>query len=551
MKRGDEHLALLEAAADAGVMPLRSPCPAGCKFCYEYHMHKIFPAVKLAKIPTYDDASFDHYMDELQHAGQIAFPVSPVYFDDGTVHYSSMSDPFVQGLSDDQIMRLAGNNDARGKRLYLSTPGNFLEPALAKRLTEAYPDTFRLGLSAMSFDEEMRPRLFKRYVSGAKLAELVSVLRAPRLYMLNLGFERTLADLEVIRGAVAKSGERASVIITYLHYNQLHGQDMADLAKEACDFSELAAYLVKHRERYESFADIFLHSPPDAYVFRFRNMLRALLRRYEARAGDVIFTSRGAAPMMRALVVDEGIDVVDVSDSLGGTTSFTTSLTSTNIIAAIEAMLRERRADRPLGRILLPSSIWWINRTHSLDGCSFEDVRGAFPDLRFELIDIPMEMRRYRLTIDDGHAYHNLDVQRTRALRRQRDAETLAALGACLDEGESLTDANFIRRVGDQLASGSQQVTYFEVLVERSDELPATVGERRAVTIAGEPRTVVRTQAYAARLNGSAQRELYQQLFVERTPAATLRARGPEVAAEVDKLLRRFAGVERAAVASA
>lgn len=95
----------LRVCGENGLLPLRSPCPAGCRFCYETHLPRLVPNVTLARWPAFTPEAFEAFREGLLRCDQPATPVSPVWVEDGQVCYSSMSDIFCQGLEPAQIER--------------------------------------------------------------------------------------------------------------------------------------------------------------------------------------------------------------------------------------------------------------------------------------------------------------------------------------------------------------------------------------------------------------------------------------------------------------
>src|SRR5262249_41586805 len=85
---------MLESYAEAGLYPNVSPCPVGCKFCYERHLVHYYPNLQVARIRSRSEEQFEFYDEQLKTFDQTALPSAPVFYAEGKVLYHSASDFF-------------------------------------------------------------------------------------------------------------------------------------------------------------------------------------------------------------------------------------------------------------------------------------------------------------------------------------------------------------------------------------------------------------------------------------------------------------------------
>src|SRR5688572_20462056 len=96
----DPEEARSQAFAAMGYYPNRSPCPVGCKVCYERSLPEFYPKLKVAMVRPKKPEQFDFYTSQLEKYQTSAIPTSPVTLEEnGMVTYHSNSDFFAQGLT--------------------------------------------------------------------------------------------------------------------------------------------------------------------------------------------------------------------------------------------------------------------------------------------------------------------------------------------------------------------------------------------------------------------------------------------------------------------
>jgi hypothetical protein len=322
-----------------------------------------------------------------------------VFVEDGMLHYSSMSDIFCQGLGRDALERLIQHNVGKAQR-DLATTGNHLDPEDAEYLQQKYPKEFRLHFSVMTYSTELRDKLFTRTASPETILKLTSVLRAPKMYLCNFDAKQTIEDIQTL-DAHAQPGVRLQ--IARMHCTSMHTGEIRELARQsAYGYGEVADWLKTNLPRLRNIDEVHFQAPPEGYTWTFRNALRKSVEPLQLGSSDVVVTSPAAADILRHHAIPPEAEVIPVFDSLGATTSFTTTIATENILGT----LRELRDRRDFRRVVLPSSIYWVQDRYSVDGKSVDDIKAAFSDVEITLVDVPHEIRRARLSIDECLDYY-------------------------------------------------------------------------------------------------------------------------------------------------
>lgn len=464
----------LEACAREGMFPNVSPCTVGCTFCYERHLHHFYPNLRVAQIPPCTPAQLDHYLGRAREQRQPAIPASPVSYEDGAVLYRSASDLSAQGLGRDQLERLVAHNESLGAAPYWSTTGKDLDIDAVRDLAGRYPDTFRLRLSVLTFNDEIKARLIPRWTGSADLMRAISLLREARIYLLHLDLQQTLADLDAV-ARCANPLAPPNVVIAPIHYNDRHAPLAKELARRGReDYQAMVEQIEQQRARWPGIASIFFHHPAEAYAWRFRHELRSYLAPLRLGDGDVVLCSPAALEVLRDHVVPGAARVVAVKDVLGGSTTFATTLQTTDFAGALQAL------DGVVKRAVVPSTAWWADDgERSLDGETVETLRERFPGIEIVCVEIPDEVACARLTIEECLGFYRVDLQQTARLRR--DPQTLQAHAR---PAEAVTARGLIRRISrgsegeplgldalDRLGEAKVTVSYDEVLVHRASHV--------------------------------------------------------------------------------
>ena len=384
--------------ARKGRFPLRSPCPNGCRFCYERNMSRMIPRSRLARMPVLTPDAFDCLLEQ---AAAVNLPLDPgsscMMMPDGSVMFFSFSDFFSQGLTEAQIDRLLSHNEQRPPVPYLYTNAQTLDPEMAARLGERHPSSFRLYISVFTFNDDIKTRLVPKWPGSGHLLRLLPRLRKAVIYLTHFSFEQTMADLQAVNRC-AHPAEPPVVLLSRLHYNRLHPPVVRDLAVDgSAEALRLAEHLTDHRRDLPNIDSIFFQFPSTAYAWMFREFLESRLEALKLGEGDVVLCSRAAFPVLRHLLVGTRAAVHAVADPLGGSTDFATTVTTPNLIARVQEL---KDGGTPVTRIVVPSSMWpWSGRC--LAGGTVEDIRRRFPDADVAVVDIPLDYISCSLSIDN------------------------------------------------------------------------------------------------------------------------------------------------------
>jgi len=441
-----------DAFAASGYYPNRSPCPVGCKFCYERSLPEFYPKLKVARVRPRTPEQFDFYTSKLDEYRASAIPISPVVLEPtGMVTYTSNSDFFAQGLTLDQLDRIVEANTKTGTSPYVSTMGKGFDFATAKFLQEKHPDAFRVRLSLLTYNDEIKRTLIPKWEDSSDMRKITSILRDANIYLLHFNVEQTLADLRVV-DELANPDSKPRVGVAVVHHTRKHSPQVQKYGNDGlADFEALIRHLMSGAEAFENINEITFQHPAEGFTFRFRNFLRETLAPYHLGESDLVLCSKGAFTVMRDLVVRNGATVRPVSDGLGGSTTFTTTLCTDDFVRDLGEILAEPR-DVPFRRVLVPAPVWWVSNQTCLNGGTIDDLRNTFPTVEIVPVDVPLDILESRLTVREAYDYYNVDLAKTRDLPHDVVAQ-------CLAPNESLTETGFVRRLSDD------GVSYDELLV--------------------------------------------------------------------------------------
>lgn len=389
----------LRRFARRGRFPLRSPCPNGCRFCYERNMSRMVPASRLARMPVLTPEAFDYVLEQAAAADVSLDPGSSrLTLPDGSVMFFSFSDFFSQGLTTEQIDRLLTHNEHRLPVPYLYTNGQMLEPGMARRLSELHPRSFHLYLSVFTFDDGIKVRLVPKWPGSAHLLEILPHLPSAVVYLTHFSFEQTLADLRTI-DSHAHPAEPPVAVLSRLHYNRLHPPVIRELAERGLpEVPRVLQHLASGREPLGRIGKIVLQFPSTGYAWAYRDFLAEKLSQLRPGEGDVVLGSRAASPVLRRLLAGSGAEVHSVADPLGGSTDFATTVTTPELVARAHALLGGRAR---LGRVVVPSSMWPFDG-RCLAGGTADDLRDALPGVDVAVVEIPSELISSCLTLEQA-----------------------------------------------------------------------------------------------------------------------------------------------------
>lgn len=527
-----------EAFAASGYYPNRSPCPVGCKFCYERSLPEFYPKLKVARVRPRTPEQFDFYTSKLDEFRASAIPISPVVLEPtGMVTYTSNSDFFAQGLTLEQLDRIVGANTSTGTAPYVSTMGKGFDFETAKFLQEKHPDAFRVRLSLLTYNDEIKRTLIPKWEDSGDMRKITSILRDANIYLLHFDVAQTLADLRVV-DELANPESKPRVGIAIVHYTRKHSAQVQKYGADGqADFEQLIRHLMADADSFKNITQITFQHPAEGFTFRFRNFLREQLAPYLLGENDLLLCSKAAFTVMRDLVIKSGATVRPIADGLGGSTTFTTTLCTDDFVRDLRTILAEPR-EVPFRRVLVPAPVWWVSNKTCLNGGTLDDLRAEFPNVQIVPVPVPDDVLESRLTVREAYDYYNVDLAKTRELVDERRD----ALATCLAPNESLTDAGFVRRFviesDDKTVVAAADlrsldtsvrvvVEYDELLVEREGIYPTEGNDtRHTVDVGGKDVILRRTPSKRYKLPGRYLRSVFADLFFDKKPLVDVASTG-------------------------
>ncbi len=386
--------------AVGGYLPSNVRCPAGCRFCYERSLSRLFPAIETRTLPRYSDASLAYFRSvwELVHPGEEAdLPADadqPAFVRAGDIsRYFPRCDSFSLGLSGDQIEGLVRD----GIVTAWSTTGLGLDVPLLERLSRRYPDRFRVHLSIITFDVRLRARLMNPAIDLAAVRAASDVLVEPVLFLMYLDPDQVASDVEELAPKARRSG--GSIYLHKLYYNRLDSPEVAELADRAEEsFPAVVGWLQENDDRLGRLSERLALSPHSrVYAHRWREELARLLD--PCRGGsEAVLCSTGARTVLEELLGDRGVHVVPVESALGGSVDFTVGMTVSGVRRALERLDRRGVA---LERVYLPSTMFPVEGRHDLDGRAVEALTDSHPELDVVVVEVPAGMSESTVSLDD------------------------------------------------------------------------------------------------------------------------------------------------------
>ncbi len=392
---------ILSEGASKGVLPANVPCRIGCKFCYERHYPELFPTLTIDRLPVYTEAMLDYFFYELNKHPQPIRTCALLRSFDGVPHYGSHCDFFSLGLQNDQVERILQHNESflsqppyagLSNHCRLYTTGYGLAPETARYLAAKYPHSFLLWISIITFNERRKAELVRNFTPTDRLIEIIKTVAYPSLWLAHLTPQQTLADLELLNSLQLTD---FGVSIHELHYNRCHGPRLRSLAEQSNDGSlaQIAKQISQTPERFTTLTDrIHFLGPPTALARANIPLLRQLFAPFVLAQEDVVLCSVAAeTAMQRAL--DGRATVRSVADSLGGSTSFTATLSCRDLAERLNQLQQQGVAMR---RVFIPSAIFTEGR--DVEGHTAEWLARQFPELKFVMPQIPPEALTGSLT---------------------------------------------------------------------------------------------------------------------------------------------------------
>jgi len=395
-----ELMEVLEKGAKKGVIPSNVACPIGCKFCYERSMKSIFPRLEFNFIPRYNRESFTYFYNQALKYGKCVQPGRMAELKNGKVYFGKDSDFFETGLSKKEIEKIIEiNKEKKAKPFYFYTTGRSLDPEFVRYLTEKYDNYFRIWLSVITFNEKIKRKIITNWTKSEKILEIIKSLKKSKIALIHFNFRQTIKDIETINNLNIKN---ISICIMMLHYNKFHPSFIKNLAENSYyDFKEIIEYIKENKDRFKNVNIRFL-GPPECYAWKNKDLLKKVFKNIQLTKRDIILCSKGSYKVMKN-VFEKEVEVSYIPDSFGGSTNFSTAITSKDVIKKVLKIIISKKNIR---RIFLPSSIWWIKDKYDYEAKSAKYVKKKFPGIKFNIIKIPKEIINSSLSVEDCYRFY-------------------------------------------------------------------------------------------------------------------------------------------------
>lgn len=351
-------------------------CFSGCKFCYERYLKKLYPNVVVRKNPRYNDKLFDCYYDIVKSRKiKISNRLWDYNYDDGKVYHDLNTDFFDLGLNSEQIDKILGFFNGG----YLHTTGLNFSINDANRVSKKST----IWLSAITFNDELRDKLFTHYKNSKKLLRLIKELYKPDVYLFCLNYEQLIEDIELINSV----NDDCTISISLMDYNKYYPDYLKELSDAGRrDLKRVVEHLYNHNKK-EQFC---FYAPSEAYAWLFRKELKTLFDQYNLTEDDLILCSKASYNVIKSLL---NCNVKYVESRIGGSVDFATALTHEDILKAIE--------QEKFNRVFVPSSIWWVGGADLL-GNRMEKFKEDYPDITI----VHVNLISRALKLEDCYNYY-------------------------------------------------------------------------------------------------------------------------------------------------
>jgi len=382
-------------------LPMNVPCRARCAFCYERRMKEILPHVTTECVPPYDEARFDEFLEmhrtcldwEAETGRDPLFGVLPAFelSPRGVAHFPHC-DLFLTGLTHAQIEELVRLRE--GDVFLAYTVGLSMDPEFVAYLTVKYPETFRLHLSIVTFDPEIRGHLMHPDIDVEALRRVSALARNATFFFLLFTEEQLRSDVEEILATTAPAN--GGLFLHKLYHHGASPRRVVEYAAAADRHREAAVRAVAALPR--DGRGIMCSLGADIQAFTRRKEIQPLFEACRGRSDEAVFCAPGAFPTIREMFHGSDTAVIPMDSAFGGDVDFVQGTTARGVIAALRKL-------PPLRRIFLPDAMFWIDGGYDLFGDTADVIRCAFPDLAVEVLPIPPEIIFSVIDIDDCLAW--------------------------------------------------------------------------------------------------------------------------------------------------
>jgi len=388
-------------------LPLNVDCPARCAFCYERRVPAVLPHVRTEHIPRYDDARFDAFRQmvarardwEAETGRAPVFGILPTFerTPQGIAHFP-VCDVFSSGLSHDQIEELVRMREGDVCMLY--AVGLNLDLDFIAYLTRRYPETFRLHLSIVTFDPDLRRQLMNPDIDVDVLRRACTLTRDATFFLMLLTADQLAADVEEVLAAT--SADNGGLFVHKLYYDRCSPRRVVELAREAALQREVAVRRIASLPRAGRRIMCSLGADIQAYTRRFE--IYTMLSRCTEEADEVIFCSPGTYAVIDGYYRSSGNLVRAMGSAFGGNLDFVQGCTARDVVAQLEELVT---AGHRLRRVVVPDAMFWLDGAYDLNGERAESIAAAFPDLSLEVVAVPPEVVCSVVDLDDCLVYFN------------------------------------------------------------------------------------------------------------------------------------------------
>jgi hypothetical protein len=398
-------------------VPLNIDCAPKCTFCYEFRIPELFPWITTQLMPQYNEERFARFRDTVELAKQwehrhsrdpMHGHLAPLEKTDEGLNYYPTCDVLSTGLSNAQIEELVKLR--QGSTYVMYTVGLGMDVDFIEYLTQKYPDTFRLHLSIVTFDVEIRKRTMHRKIDLDALRQACRISRNTTFFLIPYNEDQICSDVDEVN---ALTGEGSGT--TYIHklyYNRVSAKRVVEFARAAELELESAIRRIA-RERTSASRPVVLSPGSDIYSSRFAGEVFESFKGCSGRADEAIFCSSGAHDMISDYFSEVDNHVVAMPSGFGGNIDFVQGTMLRDVVDLIGG-LKDQGAK--LERIYVPSAMLWIDDTYDLRGDTVDIITQTHPELSVEVLPVPHHITGAVVTLEDCIQFYDGRAQENRAV---------------------------------------------------------------------------------------------------------------------------------------
>lgn len=391
--------AQLLRGVELGWLPLNVHCPNKCAFCFETRIEKLLPEVQKLYIPRYNKERFDLYMKASKSIWGSEKPskkrrVCSFAKIGNQICYLSTCDFFSVGLSSQQIETLI----QYGIISTVYTTGLNVDIDFLRYLSRKYRHKFNVFLSIVTFDPILRGRLMNASIDFDKIIRICDVLASPTYMFMYFNKNQTISDIEIINDYSVKNN--GTIYISKLYYNRLDPVYLVNLANNAEEeFKSIVYYLKTFDDKLKNISKRLSFSPkPEIYAYRWRKQIIELLQVCDGVGTEALFCSQGAYTVIKNYFKDYEINIVPLKNCFGGCVDLSVGITVNSVLKAIEELLA---TGIKLKQIYIPNTFFLIDYKYDFEGNAIENIRKIYSNIEVTVIDIPPDINRSVLTLDE------------------------------------------------------------------------------------------------------------------------------------------------------